>query len=474
MKDADYHVAVVGGGIAGLSAARGLSASDPSLKIALIESQPELGGKILTERSGGFIIEGGPDSFVSYKPWALELCRNLGLEDRLSGTNRDHTTSYILHKGRLLDLPEGLMLLAPTRLVPFALSPLFSIPGKLRMGLDLFIPGRRDAGDESLAHFVRRRMGQEAVERLAGPLLAGIYAGDPERMSLMATFPQFAELEHQHGSLIRGMLARRRQTSRRGPSPYTMFMTLRGGLAELVEALEQSLTPVKILKGCPVRRVSLRAEGGYEITVGEDRPFSAEAIILATPAYVAADMVEGFSGDLAADLRTIRYVSTATVSMAFSKEGFPHPLNGFGFVVSGGDPGGIMACTWTSTKFPHRAPGDHVLIRCFLGGEGREAVLERGDADLIRTVRENLRTTLGVDRDPVLARVFRWIRANPQYDVGHLDRVRRIEEKASLLPGLFLAGAAYHGVGIPDCVRSGTEASDRTSGFLARRRRPPA
>jgi oxygen-dependent protoporphyrinogen oxidase len=469
MEPPVHHAVIVGGGIAGLSAAHALAAADPSLKIALVESGRRLGGKIRTDRENGFVIEGGPDSFISYKPWAMELCRKLGLADRLTGTNPDPTTTYILHRGRMMRLPEGLMLLAPTRLIPFAMSPLFSIPGKLRMAMDLVLPKREDPSDESLANFVRRRLGREAVDRLAGPLLAGIYAGAPERMSLLATFPQFAEVEKKYGSLILGMVARRREAAARKPSPYTMFMTLRGGLGEMVEALERQLHAVRMIRGRAVTGLSPRESGGYDVVLEGGETISARSVILAAPAYAAGDLLRGFSPELSRELHAIRYVSTATVSLAYPKKGLSHPLNGFGFVVAGRESSRIMACTWTSTKFPHRAPGDHALIRCFIGGEGREEVTEGTDEAIVRSVRDDLRSMLGIDSEPELAKLYRWTKANPQYDVGHLDRVRIIEEGLSRHPGIFIAGAAYHGVGVPDCVRSGTRAAEGAMDYLKSR-----
>ena len=458
-----YDAVIIGGGITGLSAAHTLAQAKPSLNIAVVEAEEKLGGKIITDLVDGFVIEGGPDSFVSYKPGALELCRELGLESRLMGTNREQRTSYILYRGRLIELPEGLTLLAPTRLIPFMRSPLFSIMGKLRVGLDLVIPRRNASNDESLADFVRRRMGQQMIDRLAGPLLAGIYAGDPERMSLRATFPQFAELEEKHGSLIRGLLARRREM-RRGSQPesaHTMFMTLQGGLRELVEALvkklegrAQLLTAHRVMGLTPQEKQS-----GYELSFENGQVLSAKAVILATPAFVTARFVAGMDPELAKQLLGIRYVSTATVSIAFQRKGFPHPLNGFGYVVALEQARQIMACTWTSTKFPHRAPHDHVLLRCFVGGAGQEETVEIPDAGLVRLVLDNLRSSLGIHQEPVLTKVFRWQKANPQYDVGHLDRVDAIEGRISKFPRLFVAGAAYRGVGLPECIRSGKGAA---------------
>jgi oxygen-dependent protoporphyrinogen oxidase len=463
-----HTVAIVGGGIAGLSAAYALAAAMPSADIVLIEALPKLGGKILTEVINGFVIEAGPDSFISYKPWAIELCHKLGLAHRLMGTNRDQTQTYVLYRGRLIVLPEGLMGLAPTRLAPFLFTPLFSPLGKLRMGLDLIIPKKKDTMDESLAGFVRRRLGREAVDILARPLLAGIYAGDPERMSLQATFPQFAEIEQKHGSLIRGMLARRRDTAGTASSStsYTMFMTLSGGLGELVETMTRKLSTARIMTGIRVKTLTPRKESGYDLALENGSSLSARTVVLATPAFVTAELLKDLDPGLTEPLNAIPYISTATVTLAYRRTGFGHPLNGFGFVVAGRGPQTMMACTWTSTKFPHRAPSDHVLLRCFVGGAGREEIAEQSEPELIRMVRENLRSAMGITQEPVLARVYRWLKANPQYEVGHLDRVSSIEAGLSRHPGLFLAGAAYRGVGVPDCIRSGTLAAQKVLDYL--------
>ncbi|MEK6684701.1 MAG: protoporphyrinogen oxidase [Nitrospirota bacterium] len=473
-------VIIVGGGITGLAAAYTLQElarkNQSPVSFTLIESQPRLGGKILTDTDHGFVIEGGPDSFISQKPWALELCLTLGLKDRLTGTNREQTATYILQNGRLVALPEGLMLLVPTRFGPLLQTPLFSPLGKLRMGMDWIIPKKRETSDESLAGFVRRRLGQEAVERLAEPLLAGIYAGDAEQMSLAATFPQFMELEQRHGSLIRGMLARRREMRKRtssgqGPSPgavpTTMFMTLKGGLSELVTALVSRLDPSALIIGTEVERIHWKAGlSVYHVRLKDGSSITADAVIAASPAYVAADLLAETDATLVRALREIPYVSTATVSLAYRKDQFRHPLNGFGFVVPRREGRSIMACTWTSTKFPHRAPEDRVLLRCFVGGAGREDVVSLSDKDIVNRVRDDLRAIMKITEEPILSRVYRWEKANPQYPVGHLDRLAGIDDRLTRLPGLFLAGAAYRGVGVPDCIRQGNEAAERAFKYL--------
>ncbi len=480
MTSAQKKVVIIGGGITGLAAAYALQElvrkNQSPVSFTLIESQLRLGGKILTDTDHGFVIEGGPDSFISQKPWALELCLQLGLKDRLTGTNREQTATYILHNGRLVNLPEGLMLLVPTRIGPLLATPLFSPLGKLRMGMDWIIPRKQTPEDESLAGFVRRRLGQEAVERLAEPLLAGIYAGDAEQMSLAATFPQFMELEQRYGSLIRGMLARRREMLNRtasgkeptpGTIPTTMFMTLKGGLSELVTALVSKLDQNALIVGTEVERIHWKSGlSTYHVRLKDGTTITADAVIAASPAYVAADLLAETDATLVRTLREIPYVSTATVSLAYRKNQFRHPLNGFGFVVPRREGRNIMACTWTSTKFPHRAPEDRVLLRCFVGGAGREDLVGLPEKDLVNTVRDDLRAIMKITEEPVFSRVYRWEKANPQYPVGHLDRLADMDDRLTRLPGLFLAGAAYRGVGVPDCIRQGNEAAERVFKYL--------
>jgi len=475
MSSTQKKVIIIGGGITGLAAAYSLQElsrkNRAPISFTLIEGQPRLGGKILTDTEDGFVIEGGPDSFISQKPWALELCRQLGLADRLEGTNRDQTATYILLNGRLVNMPEGVMLLVPTRIGPFLSTPLFSPLGKLRMGLDWIIPRKKNREDESLAGFVRRRLGREAVERLAEPLLAGIYAGDAEQMSLAATFPQFLELEEKYGSLIRGMLARRRERAKPAPSgkepPPTMFMTLKGGLAELVEAIVSKLDRETLTIGKEAERIHWKSGlSTYQVRLKDGTALTADAVISTSPAYVTADLLSETDATLVRTLREIPYVSTATVSFAYRKDSFRHPLNGFGFVAPRREGRSIMACTWTSSKFPHRAPPDRVLLRSFVGGAGRENIVSLPEMELADRVREDLREIMGVTEEPILSRIYRWDKANPQYPVGHLDRLAEIDDRLTRYPGLFLAGAAYRGVGVPDCIRQGNEAAERAFKYL--------
>jgi oxygen-dependent protoporphyrinogen oxidase len=465
------NVLIVGGGIAGLATAYRLHRDDPALQITLVERAPRLGGKIVTAEEDGFIIEGGPDSFLAQqKPWGLQLARELGLDERLLGTNDDRRGVYLLRRGKLRRMPDGLTLVVPTRFMPFALSPLISLIGKLRMALDLFIPPRRDSSDESLGDFIRRRLGREALEVLAEPMMAGIHVAEADRLSLQATFPRFIDIERKYGSLIKGMLAARKARASAPPSKTSMFVSMRAGMRELVSALEDALVDVEILSGRGVTDLE-RAGDGYTVHLDSGEQRRADAVVLAIPAYAAADLVAPLNPSLEDGLRAIRYVSTATVSLGFPRADVPHPLDGFGFVVPApaSEPCDLLACTWTSTKFDHRTPDESVLLRAFVGGPHRQQLLEQDDTALIDTVRAELRRIMGIKAAPTVARVFRWQRANPQYDVGHLDRVSALEELCP--PGLFLTGSAYRGVGIPDCVRQGTETAAQVRSFLALERK---
>ena len=469
------HVIVIGGGIAGLSTAYALQEQarlgGVPLACTLIEARKRLGGVIVTERVDDFVIEAGPDSLLTQKPWGLDLCQSLGISDRLIGTNDQQRRIYILWGGRLHTLPQGLMLIVPTRFGPLFRSQLLSWPGKLRMGLEYFLPPRPPDGDESLAGFVRRRLGREALEKIAEPLLAGIYAGSSDALSVLATFPRLRELERTYGGLIRGALAQRRAASSGNPATTTMFMAPRGGMAEIVDVLSSRLDRVVTKLGQAVQRVVPHADGqagphGYAVHLDDATTLEADAVVFATPAYVTARLVEGFHPRLANALRAISYVSSATVSLAYRRRDVSHPLDGFGFLVGKHEGRRIMAATWTSTKFASRAPADAVLIRSFVGGAGHEDLVRLDDAALIQLVREELGAMLGITATPLLARVYRWERANPQYVVGHLERVDAMEQLLASYPGLFLTGSAYRGVGIPDCIHQGVLTAERIMAAL--------
>jgi oxygen-dependent protoporphyrinogen oxidase len=460
------RLAVVGGGIAGLAAAHravelARERGEP-LDLTLLEARGRLGGTIETERAGGFLVEAGPDSFLSEKPWALALCRRLGLEERLVRTDDRFRKTFVWMGGRLHPLPDGFQLVAPTRLGPFVTSRLFSWRGKLRMALDLVLPRGVPGDDESLGSFVRRRLGREALERVAQPLVAGIYTADPDELSLAATMPRFLDLERSQRSVILGMW----RASRRAPAPgasgarWSLFVTLAGGMGELIAALAGRLPPGAVRVGRRVAGLERRGEG-WRVALADGGSVDADAVILAAEAPAASRMLRYVDPPLAAMLQAIPYASSATVSLGWRRHDVPHPLDGFGFVVPRTEGRALLACTFSSVKYPGRAPEGHVLLRCFLGGALSAGVLETSDDDLVARVRDELRMALGVTAEPVLTRVHRHPASMAQYAVGHLKAVEAIERRLAGLPGLRLAGSAYRGVGIADCVRSGEAAAEQ-------------
>ncbi len=470
------HIVIVGGGITGMAAAYAV-ATDPLAKemgarCTLIEQEGRLGGKLLTERVGGCLVEAGPDSFLSTKPWAAELCRKIGLGDHLIGTVPGRAV-YVAARGRLYPLPEGLALGIPSRFLPLWRSGLLSPMEKLRVGLDLVLPRRKDDSDESIGAFIRRRLGEAAVTRLAGPLLAGIHAGNVDELSVRATFPQLREWEATHRSLVLAAISRRRQVAGRGKRHAPMFLSLTGGVGEMVGRLAASLGGTTVISGSRAVGVSRTEQRGgrpgYVVTLEDGQALHADALLLATPASVTAGLVAPLSRTAAEGLSRIPSVSTVVVTMAYRRAEVDHPLAGHGFIVAKGEPLSITACTWVSSKWPHRAPPDVVLVRCYLGASGREEVVEEEDARIEGLVRADLRSTIGIGAEPIFTRITRWRGSMPQYRPGHLERISAIEAEIASLGGLALAGSSYRGVGIPDCIRQGTEAAERLVGELAGR-----
>lgn len=443
---------------------------DRPLAISLFESGPRLGGVIGTQSIAGYRVELGADSFITNKPWAIDLCRRLGLESRLISTSSDprFRRALVLRNGRPLPVPEGFQLLAPARVWPVLTSRIFSPYGKLRMGCEYFLPRRKSTGDESLAHFVRRRFGREALERLVQPLVGGIYTSDPEQLSLAATMPRFLEMEQHHGSLIR---ASRRLTKGAG-SPeqasgarYGLFATLAGGISELLEALTARVTSGATMHlQTPVLNLRQSAGQAFQLSFGEPsapehRAF--DAVILAVPSYRAARLVSGVAPEIVEPLDAIPYASSAVVVSGHNLKDIRHPLDAFGLVIPAIERRRILAVSFTSRKFPDRAPEGCVQLRTFVGGAMQPELCGLGDDDLHALVREELAELLGVSGTPDFEVITRYTRAMPQYHVGHLDRVAAIEQALQAHPGLELAGNAYHGVGIPDCILSGEQAAQR-------------
>lgn len=477
MKGKQKRIAIVGAGIAGLSTAYYLSKlaqqGGQRLDITLLEKEKRLGGSLLTERTDGFLMEGGPDCFISEKPWALKLCKELGLEGEVIGTNQQVRRTFILCGGKLHEIPEGFMLLAPTSLWPFVTSSLFSLGGKARMGLDLIIPRKKSEREESLAAFVRRRLGREALERIAEPLVAGIHAGDPETMSLQSTFPRFIELEREYRSLIWGMRQRKKQFANITPR-YTMFITLKDGMEKMASALEQAIPGGIIsLGGEVIGLEKIKAKHAdkplYRLQIkGKKKALEADAVILATPAFVTARLLQGMAGDIAHQLNTIPYVSTATVNLAYERSHIGHPLDGYGFVVPRLEERTIMAATFSSVKFAGRAPQGKTLLRCFVGGAKNEELVSWGDDKLAAAVKADIAEILNIEGEPRHVRIFRWEKAMPQYTVGHEDKLSRIERGLANLAGLYLTGSAYRGIGLSDCVHQGELAAEQVLQFLHR------
>jgi len=464
-------VAIIGGGIAGLATAYYLhTRGGGAVNYTLIESAPYFGGKIVSAREQGFVVEGGPDSFLTTKPAALELCRALGLGDELIGTNDAGRKVFVWSREQLCAMPDGVMLIIPTKITPFLQSSLISWRGKLRMGMDAFIPPRAEDGDESLSHFVRRRLGAEALDKIAEPMIAGIYVADAENLSLKSTFPRFLDMEKKHGGLLRGVLAQKRASNGNrngngngsGKPTTSMFMTLRGGLQQMTDALVARLDQHALLANRRVVAVT-HNEGAYDIALSDGAHLNTDEIVFATPAYATANLVAPIAPALADSLRAIRYVSTATVSLGFRRAEMAHPLDGFGFVVPRSEKRKIIACSWSSTKFDHRAPAGHVLVRAFIGGAQAEHLAEQDDGALAEIARAELRAMMGITATPVLTKVYRWIKANPQYDVGHQTRIAEVDRLAQAA-GVRLVGGAYHGIGIPDCVESGARVVEKIIG----------
>ena len=466
------HIIIVGGGIAGLAAAYRLEElsreREQPLRFTLLEAGDRLGGVIATEQQDGFLLELGPDSFISEKPWALALCRRLGLEPELIGTNDAHRATFVVHKGRLEPLPQGFMLLAPTQFGPLVRSRIFSWPGKLRMALDLVLPRATEHGDESLGSFVRRRLGREALERIAQPLIGGIYTADPDQLSLAATMPRFLHMEREHRSVIYALwrASRRNPQTAKGTSGarWSLFVSLQTGMQRLVSALTAGFSLGTVRQSCPVTGVRSQSAGpdeaGWIVDCADGSSLHADGLVLATPAFATARLVRGLDPALSRRLSHIPYSSTATVNMAYHRAQIPHRLNGFGFVVPRVEQRAILAGTFSSVKYAGRAPSDHTLLRTFVGGALQAELFERDDAEIRALVRTELRQLLGIQAAPLLTRIARYPQSMPQYRVGHLQLVDEIEKQAAEHPGLALAGNAYRGVGLADCVRSGEAAAE--------------
>jgi len=492
-------IVVVGAGITGLAAALRLAAAG-GVDVAVCDASGWAGGVIRTERGGErgeYLIEAGPDSFLTEKPEALRLCGQLGLAGTLIGIREGAHRTYVVRGGRLVQMPDGFRLIAPTRLGPWLRSPLFSWPAKARMALDWVLPPRQSTADESVASFVTRRLGREAFDYVAQPLIGTIYTADAEALSLAATMPRFADLERQYGSVIRGFLRVHSAAGRgRGPragspsargasgdgarpadrpapdSPATMssqpgarlglFASLAAGMQALPDAAVARLPDGWLRLRTPVAAVTRRVDGsGYRVVLEDGGALDAGGVIVAAGPAATARLIAPLDGALASRVGAIACASSASVTLAYDRAALRRPIGGFGFVVPRVERRPILAASFSNLKFEDRAPEDRLLVRVFLGGATDPEILGMDDEALARTVRGEMGALLGISAAPLLVRVMRHRDIMPQYAVGHLDRVADIESRAGAHPGLALAGAAYRGVGIPDCIRSGEAAADR-------------
>lgn len=457
------RIAIVGGGISGLASAFALEEhrrSGVEVEYVLYESSPRLGGVLRTEYIDGCVVEAGPDSFVTEKPWAADLARSLGLGDQLIGSNDADRKTYILTRGRLVEMPDGLMFMVPTKILPTGLSPLFSWKTKLRMTQELFHPPRAVDHDESVAAFVERHYGSEMVDRLADPLLSGVYGGEAASLSVRAVLPRFAEMERTHGSLGRAMLAARKKMKMPGgprtPAP-PLFTSLKNGMQSLAEAVVSRLSPSSVATNALVQAVQPEA-GGWLVSAGM-KSDQFDGVILALPGSAAANVLRMASPELSAELGAIQYSSSITVGIGYDREVRQSLPPGFGFLVPRSENKRLLAATFVHNKFPHRAPDDRALLRCFFAGRNAEDVWALSDEQIVGIVRNELQQIVGLRGAPLFTRVYKWKSAMAQYGVGHLERLERIERLRRQLPGLALAGNGYRGIGVPDCVRTGRDAA---------------
>ena len=468
-------IIVIGGGISGLAAAHRLTelsrTGSTAYRVTLLEASDRLGGVIATEHADNLLLELGPDSYITDKPAALRLCERLGLADRLIAPQQGGLKLYTVHRGALEPLPEGFLLMAPTRVGSVLQSPVFSWSGKLRMALEPLIPRRSHDGDESLASFVRRRLGREVLERVAQPLIGGIYASDPEALSLAATMPRFPDMERNHGSVILGSRQaqkRRAQAAGETGARWSLFVSIDGGMEVLVRRIEEALGPGVARLGETVRELSWNPDARrWRVDTGH-AGLEADAVICTLPAFAAARALTTLDSELAGELGAIPFSSTATVNLAYRRRDITHPLDGYGFVVPHVERRKIMACTFSSVKYAGRAPEDTALLRCFAGGALQPDLLDQPDELLEAQVREDLEALLGISGTPILCRTTRYPDCMPQYNVGHLDRVERIETRLKRFPTLALAGKSYRGVGIADCIGSGEAAAEGMVDHLSR------
>ncbi|MBH0228728.1 protoporphyrinogen oxidase [Halobacillus yeomjeoni] len=460
-------VVVIGGGITGLTAAYYLQKECRSqslpVDVQLIEAGPSLGGKIKTEKREGFTIERGPDSFLERKKSATRLAEEVGLKDSLvpNGTGQ----SYILVKGRLHKIPQGSFMGIPTKIRPFLFSGLFTPAGKIRAAMDLFIPKKTVEEDQALGLFFKRRLGNQVVENLIEPLLSGIYAGDMDELSLQATFPMFYDLEQRYGSLIKGLRKEYpRRIPKKGEKKPSMFRTLEGGLGSLVDSIENQLESGSVLKNTKVDHIE-KKESGYHLLLDDGSVREADSIVIAAPHFSAQRMLSQY--DFMAPFKETNATSVANVAMAFDESAIKKDIDGTGFVVSRNSNYRITACTWTHKKWPHSTPDGKVLLRCYVGKPNDQEVVDLSDEEIVELALKDLNKIMNISDRPDFSVVTRWYDAMPQYKVGHKDRLKKVyDQMASELPGVYLAGGSYEGIGLPDCIDQGEAAVKQVLSYL--------
>ncbi len=461
---------MVGGGISGLAAAHRLVELDPACRVSLFDPAGRLGGVLSTVHENGFQVEQSADNFITTFPWGLALCRRLGLEGELMQTTPEYRRTFVVRRGKLRKLPDGFLMMAPTRMWPMAVTPILSPWGKLRAAMEYFIPPRRDEADESMAAFVRRRLGREVFERLVEPLVSAVYAADMERLSVEATLSRFREMEREHGSLIRAMrrAMKSQRHARESGARYSMFVTLRRGLSSLVDALAARLPEGTVRLNTEVRRME-RAGDGWRLepaAPGQAEPPAPEtfdAVILAAPSHVSAELLRPIDPQAAGDLAAVEHSGTAIVTLGFDREEVGHPLDGMGAVVPAIEHSPILAVSFSSQKYAHRAPDGKVLLRAFVGGARRHELAEMPEREVVPLVLEHLRPLLRIaaSAEPCYLNTAHWPRTMPQYHVGHRERIGRVLARVATLRNLELAGNVLEGVGIPNCIHTGESAAER-------------
>ena len=481
------RVIIIGGGVAGLGAAYKITRTASErhdVEFILFEKDRRLGGKIQTEivpdssEQGRFIVDGGPDCFLTEKSACHRIAQLAGIFDDELPTDDSRRRTWILSRGRLHQMPDGVMMFAPTKFVPFATTGLFSWPGKIRMGMDLFIPPKKVApgefNDETLESFVVRRMGRECLDRLAEPLVGGVHASDPKQMSLAATFPRLLEMEQNYGSLLKAFIAvrrkveemRRKYPAKPGEKPRTFFTSFVNGMQQLTDSMADTAGRKNIHTGVAVTSLHRTSRDGWRASLSNGSSIDGDGVIVATESWTAEPLLRPLDKAIADALASIPASSSATVSVAFNENEVGFDLNAFGVLCPLIENRALMAATYSSTKWPGRAPTGKVLLRGFVGGPHNQEILKRSDGELVQTVLAEFRDILGLNpfAKPLFSRIFRWHLGMPQYTLGHLDRITLIENRSTQIPGLALAGGSYRGVGVPNCIESGERAVSKVLG----------